>query len=200
MVPPIMRTWCSPPSRCWPTWPCRDAAPTLTPHPHPPQPCGAIACSFLIQQSIRTSVKIKFAVSGRERLHIEQELTHRTSKNINRLNLVSIRGRIMMSLGFGQRYICNGIGLQGWNWICVKYNVPYILSIANNQHEPPPPYHLAALPSPSIGRSAAPHIHVAEAAEVTMQVASAGCALDTVGFSDWGTTHQKIERWEGSWP
>jgi hypothetical protein len=64
----------------------------------------------------------------------------------------------------------------------------------NNQHEMPPPCPPVALPSPSMGRSAAPPTHVAEAGKVPTQGAGAGCALDTVGFPVWGAKQRPIKK------
>jgi hypothetical protein len=73
----------------------------------------------------------------------------------------------------------------------------------NNQHEMPPPYPPAALPSPSMGRPVVPPTHGAEATKVPKQgilhrvcarrgwLPCSGCRTETP---------QKSERREGSWP
>jgi hypothetical protein len=73
----------------------------------------------------------------------------------------------------------------------------------NNQHEMLPPYSPAALPSPSMGRPAAPPSHGAAATKVpTKGVQHRICAwhgwLPCLGCHT--ETHQKSERQEGSWP
>jgi len=68
----------------------------------------------------------------------------------------------------------------------------------NNQHEPPLPYTPAALPSPSMGRSAAPPTHGAAAPEVPTQRVGAGCALDAVGSPVWGVNQRPIKNYNYS--
>ncbi len=73
----------------------------------------------------------------------------------------------------------------------------------NNQHEIPPLYPLAALPSPSMGRPVAPPTHGAEATKVPQQgIWRRVCAQR--GWFTWFGHHtdtpQKSERQEQSWP
>jgi hypothetical protein len=73
----------------------------------------------------------------------------------------------------------------------------------NNQHEMPLPYPPEALPSPSMGRLVAPPTHGTEATKVPKQ----GIWCQVCTQRGWlpcsgrrTETHQKSERWEGSWP
>ena len=65
----------------------------------------------------------------------------------------------------------------------------------NNQHELPPPYLPADLPSTSMGRSEAPPTHGAAAPEVPTQGVGAGCALDAVSSPVWGIEQRPIEKY-----
>jgi hypothetical protein len=73
----------------------------------------------------------------------------------------------------------------------------------NNQHEMPPPYPPAALPSPSMGRAVAPPTHGAEAAKVPKQGVRCRVCAQRGWFLCFGCrteTPWKSEIREGSWP
>jgi hypothetical protein len=73
----------------------------------------------------------------------------------------------------------------------------------NNQHEMPPSYPPAALPSPSMSRSVAPPTHGAEATKVPKQGVWRRVSASCGWFPCSGChteTPRKSERQEGSWP
>ncbi len=73
----------------------------------------------------------------------------------------------------------------------------------NNQHEMPPPYPPAALPSPSMDRPVAPPTHGAEATKVPKQSIQCRVCAWCGWFPSSGChteTPRKLERWKGSWP
>jgi hypothetical protein len=73
----------------------------------------------------------------------------------------------------------------------------------NNQHEIPPPYPPAALPSPSTGRPMVPPTHGTEATKVPKQCIRCQVCAQCGWFPcsrRCTDTPQKSERWGGSWP